>query len=412
MTKVSVIIPVYNTEAYLAECLDSVLNQTLSDIEVICIDDVSPDGCGKILDDYAEKDSRIKVIHLSENHRQGYGRNRGIEKACGEYLYFLDSDDMIEPDALEGLYTTAREEDADAIFFDSRTVYEHESLRKTYMPGIEIRQGNYPEHPVTGSELLDLFWRQLEWTCYPQRIFWSRDLIEREGIRNPEGSEHEDEYFAFAGIMTAKRAMYLPKQYFILRIRPNSVMTSKPAPKNFHGYLINYYRMCEFVNERGLHTYGTEMCIGHMYERAFTVFQYLPETELRAYCGCREEDKLLYEFFYGHIRGEQFVLSIYGDLLKEMRLHKRIYIYGAGIIGKRFARSIYGRNDILLEGFLVTSKEGLPDIISGRPVIEFSKAQLTEDDFVVVAMREGLLPEVVPLLEESGVHWAYHRRLT
>ena len=95
MPLVSVIIPVYNTEKYLPECLNSVLSQTLRDIEVICIDDASPDNCGKILDEYAQRDSRVKVIHLPENHRQGYGRNRGIERSSGEYLYFLDSDDMI-----------------------------------------------------------------------------------------------------------------------------------------------------------------------------------------------------------------------------------------------------------------------------------------------------------------------------
>ena len=103
MSKVSVIIPVYKTEAYLPECLDSVLSQTLGDLEVICIDDCSPDRSGEILDAYARRDGRVQVIHLPENRRQGYGRNRGLERATGEYVYFLDSDDMIEPQALEAI---------------------------------------------------------------------------------------------------------------------------------------------------------------------------------------------------------------------------------------------------------------------------------------------------------------------
>ena len=103
MCKISILVPVYNVEKYLPACLDSVLSQSLKEIEVICIDDASPDRCGEILDAYAAKDSRVKVIHLPENHRQGYGRNRGLERASGTYCYFLDSDDTIVPEALEEL---------------------------------------------------------------------------------------------------------------------------------------------------------------------------------------------------------------------------------------------------------------------------------------------------------------------
>ena len=117
MCKVSVIIPVYNVEKYLSACLDSVLNQTLQDLEIICIDDCSPDRCGAILNAYAAGNSRIKVLHLSENHLQGYARNRGIEQAAGEYLYFLDPDDAIEPETLRELAGLADRQDLDCIFF-------------------------------------------------------------------------------------------------------------------------------------------------------------------------------------------------------------------------------------------------------------------------------------------------------
>ena len=124
MIKVSVIIPVYNVEAFLPDCLDSVLSQTLKEIEVICIDDASPDDCGRILDDYAAKDNRMKVFHLDQNHRQGYGRNLGLKNAAGEYVYFLDSDDMIVPEAMEELYEIAKKDNLDAIFFDTQTIFK------------------------------------------------------------------------------------------------------------------------------------------------------------------------------------------------------------------------------------------------------------------------------------------------
>ncbi|MBQ6568467.1 MAG: glycosyltransferase family 2 protein, partial [Treponema sp.] len=234
-------IPVYNCAPYLNQCLDSVLGQTLKDLEVIAVDDCSSDGCGKILDGYAAKDSRVHVIHLPENHRQGYARNRGIERATGEYLYFLDSDDMIVPEALSELCELADRDGLDAVFFDSFDKYESEDLKEIYKPPFTLRRGSYRNEIYSGPDLLDDFCRFEEWTCYPQRIIWRRKFIADEKIMYPEGSEHEDEFFAYAGILAAGRVRYMPRQYFILRVRPNSVMTSGYAPKNFHGYLMNYY---------------------------------------------------------------------------------------------------------------------------------------------------------------------------
>lgn len=112
MDKISVIIPVYKVEAYLRQCVDSVLAQTYSNLEVILVDDGSPDGSGAICDEYAAKDSRVKVIH-KENGGQGSARNAGLDAATGEYLAFVDSDDWIDPDMYEKLLALLQEHDAD-----------------------------------------------------------------------------------------------------------------------------------------------------------------------------------------------------------------------------------------------------------------------------------------------------------
>ena len=240
MCKVSVIIPVYNVEQYLPACLDSVLSQTLQEIEVICIDDASPDRCPEILDAYAQKDSRLRVIHLAENHQQGYGRNRGLEQAKGKYVYFLDSDDMITPTAMEELYHLAEKDRLDGIFFDSQVLFESAELERKNAGYAACRQGSYEDRVYGGQELLDTFIAQREWDCYVQREFWRREYLLEKGIRFPEGTEHEDEYFAFASIVQAERMRCIPKQYFIRRYRENSVMTRKAHPKDFHGYFVNY----------------------------------------------------------------------------------------------------------------------------------------------------------------------------
>ena len=104
MAKVSVIIPIYKVEKYLSRCLDSVVNQTLDDIEIVLVDDGSPDSCPEICDRYAKKDSRIKVIH-KKNEGLGYARNSGMLIATGEYIAFLDSDDYVSKDMYEKVYS-------------------------------------------------------------------------------------------------------------------------------------------------------------------------------------------------------------------------------------------------------------------------------------------------------------------
>ena len=101
--KVSIIVPVYNVEKYLDRCMESLLNQTLKDIEIILVDDGSPDNCPQMCDDYAKKDSRVKVVHKA-NAGLGYARNSGLDVATGEYVAFVDSDDYVELDMYEQMY--------------------------------------------------------------------------------------------------------------------------------------------------------------------------------------------------------------------------------------------------------------------------------------------------------------------
>lgn len=129
MAKISIIVPVYNMEHYLDNAIDSLINQTLANIEIICIDDCSTDNSLKILNDYANKDSRIKIIPLEQNKGTGYARNIAIDKATGEYIMFLDPDDWYSLDACEKAYNKIKTNDDDVVFFD---YYKYNEKKEKY----------------------------------------------------------------------------------------------------------------------------------------------------------------------------------------------------------------------------------------------------------------------------------------
>ena len=115
--KISIIVPVYNSEKYLKDCLDSCISQTLSDIEIICVDDCSTDNSLEILEEYKTKDSRVKVFYHETNKKQGAARNTGIKNAAGEYIWFIDSDDFIDKNACQLLYDTIKKHNVDLLSF-------------------------------------------------------------------------------------------------------------------------------------------------------------------------------------------------------------------------------------------------------------------------------------------------------
>lgn len=129
MPKVSIIVPIYNVEKYLDRCMSSLLNQTLKDIEIIMVDDESPDNCPQLCDEYARKDERVKVIH-KKNGGLGLARNSGLEIATGEYVAFVDSDDFVDINMYQELYSTADSYDSDIVYCGFYE-YKNESNVKT-----------------------------------------------------------------------------------------------------------------------------------------------------------------------------------------------------------------------------------------------------------------------------------------
>ena len=147
MPKLSVIVPVYNTEKYLRQCVDSILGQTLSELEIILVNDGSKDNSGVICDEYAAKYDQVTVIH-KENGGVSSARRAGVAAAKGEYVAFVDSDDWIDPDMYAQMLASAREHDADAVLCD--ILFELDK-------GIIVRENDAPAGVYCGSDLEKIY---------------------------------------------------------------------------------------------------------------------------------------------------------------------------------------------------------------------------------------------------------------
>lgn len=212
MAKISVIVPIYGVEKYLQEAIDSILAQTLSDLEIILIDDGSKDKCPQIIDEYAKQDSRIITIH-KENGGYGSAMNIGLEKATGEYIAILEPDDYIDANMYEDLYKIAKEFDSDIVksgFYDNLQTKEEKRIIKVewkdYIP--ENRSFTIKEYPYF------LSYHPSIWSC-----IYKRDFLEKHNIRFVEapGSGWADNPFQVQTMCLAERINYTSKAYYYWR---------------------------------------------------------------------------------------------------------------------------------------------------------------------------------------------------
>ncbi|WP_407454704.1 glycosyltransferase family 2 protein [Methanobrevibacter sp.] len=262
---ISVIIPVYNVENYIKECLYSVMNQTFEDIEIICVNDGSTDNSLNILNEFKRYDSRFTIIS-QDNKGLSAARNAGLKVAEGEYIYFLDSDDYIELDALQELHTQVKEKDLDMVLFKTCCFYEDTKENFT---------NNYFEMNFL-NELVNE--KVFNYTNLNQKVydlavtmggtFFKHDLI--SDLTFPEGLIFEDNPFFIEAILKAKRVFFFEKYLYHKRERRDSITNNgsrnfsdiieirniiiELAKKydNFYGYL--YAKKLNLIKSRFLQT--------------------------------------------------------------------------------------------------------------------------------------------------------------
>ncbi|WP_101722931.1 glycosyltransferase [Eggerthella timonensis] len=254
--KVSVIIPVYNAEKLLDDTVSSIREQTLKDIEIICVDDASSDASLSKLIQYAKEDSRVTVLSNSTNSGTGTTLNIGLEAANGAYVQYVGNDDMLVPDALEYLYGFCESNQVDfcqyaieALNDDPRSPFlvERTQVKEQY----HAVAHDYPILP--GTDILTLSTQRGEYRMSNGPQFVRKSLLDTNGIRNLEGLHHEDMYYTYRVLLSAKRSTILARPLYIYRIRPGSLESTKGErlknAEEFTALLLSAAEMAEATPE-------------------------------------------------------------------------------------------------------------------------------------------------------------------
>ena len=222
MPKVSVIIPVYNVEKYLEECLQSVCKQTLKEIEIICINDGSTDNSRQILKDFAKKDKRIVLIE-QENRGVSIARNNGLRAAKGKYIAFVDSDDMVEPDFFEKLYLAAEKYNVDIAAGGYKSMNQKGKIKTTSKFS---KTGKITDATKRLEALL--------YIAYIWNKLYKKELIINNQIYFPEHRTYEDMFWTPAVAIKAQSVCTVPNTFYIYRYNENSITNTTLIDEQKH----------------------------------------------------------------------------------------------------------------------------------------------------------------------------------
>ena len=311
MPKVSVIVPVYKAEAYLPECIDSILSQTFSDFEVFLVDDGSPDGCGAICDAYAEKYETVKVIHKA-NGGLSDARNAGIDAASGGWYMFVDSDDTITPDTVERLYLAAAAQNCEMAVCNMVRIYDDGTTEPFYSPVRELTVW-------AGQQRFET----LKQPSACNKLF--RAELFRD-VRFPKGKFYEDTFVYHILAHRANRIALTGHDGYCYLSRRESILGHPRYTDRYFDFVEAVFARMTYLLEHQVPYYGEEACLS-MYAAVSDGEKYLTRTAENVQKF--EQMRRWYRAAYMHLMGHADT-SIQQKLRLLLlrycpRLHSRIY---------------------------------------------------------------------------------------
>lgn len=242
---ISIVVPVYKVEKYLDDCIVSIINQTYRNIEIILVDDGSPDNCGEICDRYAKSDNRIQVIH-KENGGLSDARNAGIDVASGKFIAFVDSDDYIEKEYIEYLYNAIKQNNVDIAQCGINKVDEEKNL---------IEKIKQQEKVITPEEDMQDLYDRSKWENI---VTWNKLYLKSlfDDCRFPKGKIHEDEFTTYKLLFKTNKIAIIDNTLYNYRINPNSIMQRNYNVKRLHAIQAMQERLKFFEDSNNKELYN------------------------------------------------------------------------------------------------------------------------------------------------------------
>lgn len=370
MIKISIIVPVYNSEQYIGECLDSLVSQTLSDIEIICVDDASSDESCAILEQYAKKNENIRIINHNKNKGLSVARNSGMDAARGKYVMFVDSDDYLKSkEACRILYDLAEKENTDIIFF------AYERLEVDGRITVVLNSEN-----VKNQRGIDLFCTTTEekrnriesWSQFYKRCF-----LEENRIRFQSDLIHEDDLFYFYTAMLAQRVIEINNVLYVYRQHNGSIMKSPLNETYVKSYFLICCRIFEYWKSH-IFSERENKAIGDYLFRNIVRFQHAKKVvEYNDNCWKMEYPE---EFIYHVLRGEysSTMVSFSKEQLCLISKAEKVVIYGAGSAAIDIV-DILNQNNIGIDLVVVSRKNDDKFEFRGITICEIADLARTSD---------------------------------
>lgn len=404
MAEISILVPVYNVEKYLEACLDSILAQTFADFEVICMDDGSTDRSGDILDAYALRDNRVKVIH-KENSGYGKTMNEAMGLAKGKYIGIVESDDTIEQDMYQILYQTVTEYDLDFVKTDFYAVWDREdgTLKKQYCSMTENR-GMYNRVLNPNAELDAYFLEKFTWDA-----LYKKDLILQNKIRYNEtpGASYQDNGFWFQTFYWARRVMFLDRAFY--NYRQDNMLSSIHNTQKVYAMKNEFDFIRKFMDDQADVDKELYRICFHMRMRAYIgTLQRIDFPVKLEFAQMMEQERLFFEeqkeARYDRMTREQITIIknpldyvenvlIQGrEITKEVVSgYENIIVYGAGTYGEQI---VYRVKAVKAHGqklkVAVTNLNGKSMKCQGEAVCEIHDCVNEKDtSLVILAVKEN-----------------------
>jgi len=301
---VSVIIPVYNTESYLHECLDSVINQTLRDIEVICINDCSTDGSLSILKEYQTRDKRIKIVNKLVNEGLATARNNGIEVASGKYIIFVDSDDYVDSELCKKALECAEKTDSDLVIYDYISFWRKEHIVQKQAKESLLLSIN----PSNKAALLNI--NHFAWTKLIRL-----EHLQSIKLRFLDGLFYEDSPFHWSLIIDTPRIAILPERLYFYRQRRNSICYSNDW--KLIDRILVYDRIKNFLLRKSLYQDYSDIFLKQQLSVFFSVYNNVDELN-RSTVLAMIKERMTDEHWQYILKGKQLTWR-YRDFFKAMK---------------------------------------------------------------------------------------------